>query len=167
MRSWKPFSQSRITHQATGQAMRLAITTGFENCQTSSRTMSRVRAPNTFLMPISLVRRSAVKAASAEQAEAADDDRQQGGGGEDWPRASSASYSSATMSSTNSASNGTSGAMPPPDLLDAGDDRLRRLAGEADHEAAVAAARSYNEQDRLHLVAHRADSWTSATTPTT
>ena len=41
----------------------LAISTGRLNCQTNSRTMSRVRAPSTLRMPISLVRRSAVKAA--------------------------------------------------------------------------------------------------------
>ena len=59
----KPFSQSRISHQATGQAITLAMITGRLNCHTSSRTMSRVRAPSTLRMPISLVRRSAVKAA--------------------------------------------------------------------------------------------------------
>ena len=63
MRASNLFSQSRITHQATGQAIRLAMITGLENCQASSRTMSRLRAPNTLRMPISLVRRSAVKAA--------------------------------------------------------------------------------------------------------
>ena len=63
MRVSKPSSQSRIAHQATGQAIRLAMITGLENCQASSPTMSRMRAPSTLRMPISLVRRSAVKAA--------------------------------------------------------------------------------------------------------
>lgn len=60
----KLFSQSRITHQATGQAMRLASSTGRLNCQTSNRTIRGVLAPSTLRMPISLVRRWAVKAAS-------------------------------------------------------------------------------------------------------
>ena len=44
--------------------MALAISTGIENCQSSRKITSRVRAPNTLRMPISLVRRPAVKAAS-------------------------------------------------------------------------------------------------------
>ena len=63
MRWSNPFSQSRIIHHATGQAMTLAMITGRLNCHTSSLTMSRVRAPSTLRIPISLVRRSAVKAA--------------------------------------------------------------------------------------------------------
>ena len=43
--------------------MALAISTGSENCHNSSTTTSRMRAPNTLRMPISLVRRPAVKAA--------------------------------------------------------------------------------------------------------
>ena len=48
MRASKLFSQSRITHQATGQAIRLAMITGLENCQASSLTMSCDLAPSTF-----------------------------------------------------------------------------------------------------------------------
>ena len=36
MRRSKVLSHSRITHQATGQAIRLAMITGFENCQASN-----------------------------------------------------------------------------------------------------------------------------------
>ena len=61
--------------------------TGFENCQASSRTMSRTRAPNTLRIPISLVRRSAVKAARPNRPRQAISDREQGEAGEGLRRA--------------------------------------------------------------------------------
>lgn len=52
-----------MVYQAIGQAMALATTTHMTNSFDISITMPEIEAPSTFLMPISLVRCSAVNAA--------------------------------------------------------------------------------------------------------
>ena len=90
IRASKPLSQSRITHQAAGQAIRLAISTGLQNCQTSRRTMSRVRAPKHLADADLPGAPLGGEGGQAEQAEAGDQHREQGEGGEGCARAASA-----------------------------------------------------------------------------
>ena len=52
----------------------LAIRTGIENCHSSRKTTSRVRAPNTLRMPISRVRRLGGESRQPEQAQTGDED---------------------------------------------------------------------------------------------
>ena len=67
IRKAKPFSQLERISQATGQAIRFAASTGRENCQSSSRTMSAEPAPITLRSAISRVRRWIVKATIANR----------------------------------------------------------------------------------------------------
>ena len=75
MRWSNPFSQSRMSHQAIGQAMMFAMITGRLNCHTRSCTMSRVRAPK-YLADADLLRPPlGGEGGKAEEAKAADNHR--------------------------------------------------------------------------------------------
>src|SRR5690606_28799747 len=55
----KPSSHEFMLHQAIGEAMRMAINTGFIKSFDKRVTIPPVEAPNTLRMPISLIRCSA------------------------------------------------------------------------------------------------------------
>ena len=82
MRSSKPFSQRLMASQASGQAIKLARSTGRRNWPISSRMISRVEAPSVFRMPISFTRRAAIETGEAVKADTTDDDRQHRADGE-------------------------------------------------------------------------------------
>jgi hypothetical protein len=85
MRVSKPFSQSRITHQAAGQAMRLAITTGLRELPGEEPDDVAHARPEDLADPDLLGAPLGGEGGQPEQAEAGDEYRQPGEAREGLP----------------------------------------------------------------------------------